>query len=51
MCWHKWTKWEIREEEGTITNRKTGASRPAMGRWQERTCKKCGKYQKEDIRF
>lgn len=51
MCWHKWEKWEIRLAKVYTENFKDKEGNYIEGdkTYQQRRCKKCGKYQLEEM--
>ena len=53
MCWHKWTKWEVKQATGTLTGGlfvpKEQLGQRVSETWQERRCAKCGKTQRDPL--
>ena len=50
FCWHKWTKWSgIKNESWTRITYVSFTENHFIKTFQDRTCEKCGKYQKRYI--
>lgn len=53
MCWHRWSKWEVKQANARLTGglfvakEQLGAEYTEV--WEERRCEKCGKTQRERL--
>lgn len=51
FCWHKWNKWgDVKKENWKQTNIIYQTSENIIRSYQDRTCKKCCKYQKRYVK-
>ena len=51
FLWHNWGKWEQNIEDVKVINKKTGVKFTILKNYQKRLCKKCGKVEREEIKY